>query len=72
MGFKTYEHHGNEVWVDEDLKGKHRDHCLCYSCSKFYPLQRDENCQISNLVYATCVALKLTLPVWECPYFQEK
>jgi hypothetical protein len=31
----SYEHHGHNVAVRSDLKGKHREHCLCYRCSKF-------------------------------------
>jgi len=32
-----YEHHGENVKVREDLKGRHRDHCLCFRCNAFKP-----------------------------------
>lgn len=32
--FVKYNHHGKEVWVREDLKGTHREHCLCFNCKK--------------------------------------
>lgn len=58
------------VAVQEDLKGLHRNHCLCWKCGNFTPENRDLNCPIANLVYAVCVAENLTLPVWECPKFE--
>ncbi len=68
--FVRYQHHLVPVWVDKELKGKHRKHCLCYSCEKFKP-DHDENCNIANLVYAVDIAYHLTTPVWECPEFKE-
>jgi len=65
-----YEHHGKEVWVNEDLRGKHREHCLCWKCSKFQPSNRDANCPIANAVFSLCVLEDLVLPVWECPEYQ--
>lgn len=65
-----YQHHGCLVNVDEGLKGKHRDHCLCWRCEKFRPGQ-DENCVIAKKVYIVCVENDLVLPVWECPVFRE-
>jgi len=65
--FEVYKHHGYDVFVRSDLKGKHREHCLCYSCAYFRPDDREDNCTIANLVYYLCVALHVTLPVWECP-----
>jgi hypothetical protein len=72
MKIVKYEHHGSEVSVREDLKGKHREHCLCFSCSKFTPENREENCPIANQVFDTCVKYDLVTPVWECPEFEEK
>ena len=37
-----YEHHGSNVKVREDLKGKHRDHCLCFRCGGFKIGSADE------------------------------
>ena len=67
--FIQYKHFEEEVWVREDLKGKYRDHCLCYSCNKFFPEDREKNCPIASLVYNLCVVQDLVLPVWECPKF---
>lgn len=67
-----YEHHGAAVWVDSDLKGRHRQHCLCYACQRFQPETREGNCPLANQVHALCVEHNLTLPVWECPQFMLK
>jgi hypothetical protein len=40
MNIEKYEHHQGVVSVRSDLKGKHRDHCLCYHCEKFKPQGR--------------------------------
>lgn len=70
--YQEYEHHGETVWVRKDLKGKHKEHCLCFSCDKFSPGTPEGNCPIANLNYAVCIAHNVTLPVWECPKFEEK
>jgi hypothetical protein len=67
--FEQYEHHGKKVWTFKDLRGKHRQHCLCFHCSKFHPGVPETNCHIANLNYAVCLAFSLTLPVYECPEF---
>lgn len=67
--FIQYTHFQEPVWVREDLKGKHREFCLCYSCSKFKPEDREKNCPIANMVFSLCVVQDLVLPVWECPCF---
>ena len=69
MLLEQYEHHGRMVHVRSDLKGLHRDHCLCYSCKRFKP-DKKENCRIAKEVYALCVREDLVLPVWECPLFE--
>jgi len=63
-----YMHHKHSVVVHADAKGKHREHCLCYRCNKFYP-GTAENCQLAELIYGVNVAFGLTTPVWECPRF---
>ncbi len=68
--YKKYKHHGKQVFVREDLKGRHREHCLCFRCKRFNQFEPLENCHIANLVYATCVKYNLVLPVWECPDFK--
>ena len=65
-----YTHHGNRVAVFGDLRGLHRDCCLCYECAKFKPESREENCPTASLLYALCVRCGLTTPVWECPDYQ--
>lgn len=66
---ERYEHHGAMVSVRKDLKGKHKEHCLCYApCAKFKPNTPD-NCPLAQGVYALCVTQDMVLPVWECPDF---
>lgn len=70
-----YEHHGREVYVDEALRGKHREHCLCFQCDHFLPdgdEHRDRNCQFANLLFAFDQAFGMVTPVWECPYFRRR
>ena len=68
--FEEYVHHGSEeVSVMQELKGKHKDFCLCYSCDKFKP-DTPENCPVAQEVYTLCVQENLVLPVWECPAFE--
>jgi hypothetical protein len=70
--FVTYEHHGCTVFVQEHLKGSHREHCLCYSCAWFKPEgDRKNQCPIADAVYKNCVEHNIVTPVWECPKFTE-
>jgi hypothetical protein len=66
-----YVHHGAKVTVREDLKGTHRDHCLCFSCAKFRPNNHGENCRVANDTFANCAKHNLTTPVFECLNFVE-
>ena len=69
---EKYEHHGVEVLVDSELKGKHREHCLCYqSCVNFKP-GTPENCPIAQATYENCVKFGTTTPVYECPKFDRR
>lgn len=72
MKIIEYIHHGNKVKVREDLKGKHVDHCLCYSCDKFVMETKKGNCHIANAVYDNYVEYGLVTPVYECPEYQKK
>ena len=75
MKYIKYKHHGIDVSVREDLKGKHREHCLCWSCARFMPIPgggREVNCPIANLLFAVDVQCNITTPVWECKKFVEK
>ena len=65
-----YHHHQWDVAVDEKLKGKHRDHCLCFVCDRFAP-NMSFNCPIAQAVFETCVKFGLTTPVYECSMFVE-
>lgn len=64
-----YNHHGMDVWTNEKTKGKHRAHCLCYSCELFKPISKD-NCEIAQEVFELCTTRHLVLPVFECPLFK--
>ena len=66
-----YEHHGKDVVVREDLKGKHREHCLCFSCDKLHIGNRLKNCNIANTLFNNCKLYNIVTPVWECPFFTE-
>lgn len=69
--FEKYSHHGNDVFVRSDLKGKHRQYCLCFKCKRLNISNRDNNCRIANTLYAIDVAFNITTPVWECGEFEE-
>ena len=64
----VYEHHGFMVVVDEELKGKHRQHCLCFRCEYFVPNQKI-NCQIAQRLFKICQKFGLVTPVYECSMF---
>ena len=68
---EKYVHHGTVVHVKTVLKGKHREHGLCYQCSKFYP-EDEEHCPIARDTYMNCAKHNLVTPVFECPEFQQK
>ena len=66
--YTTYTHHDAEVKVRADLKGSHRDYCMCFECTQFAP-GRDDNCPIAAAIYSHCVLFNIVTPVWECPAF---
>lgn len=69
--YHDYEHWEGrpKVWVRTDLQGKHREHCLCWSCTKLKPGKPD-NCPRAQELYEYCVRNDMTTPVWECPDFE--
>jgi len=67
-----YDHHGKEVFVDEDLKGKHREHCLCHKCNKLDVTDPIKNCKIAQTNFLICCEYNITTPVYECSAFEEK
>jgi len=67
---ERYVHHGTEVVVFSELKGQHRDHCLCFNgCRRFKPGQPD-NCPIAQATFENCVKFDLVTPVYECPVYE--
>lgn len=68
MKVVRYKHHDVVVAVNEELKGKHREHCLCYHCVKFAP-GKEHNCPIAQATYENCVKHGITTPMYECPKF---
>lgn len=69
---ERYVHHPQygPVTVLSEVKGKHRDHCLCYNgCVHFKPGQPN-NCHIAEAVFANCVKYGLVTPVYECPVYE--
>jgi hypothetical protein len=69
--FEEYNHHGIMMVVRSDLKGKHRQHCLCFSCRHFKPSDREANCPIANALYRLNILACIVTPVWECEAFEE-
>lgn len=68
-----YKHHGEKsVAVFSEVKGKHREHCLCYECEKMKKGGAEGQCEIAQAVYDNCVKYDLVSPVYECPEFKEK
>ena len=70
--YEQYHHHTCLVWVRSALRGKHRDHCLCYSCGLLHPDDPDSNCPVALSLYENCVIHNVVTPVYECPSFQER
>ena len=70
--FVLYNHHGVMVWVQQSLKGKHREHCACFFCTKFDPINRERNCSIANQLFKLCTEYSLVTPVYECPHFEQR
>jgi len=66
-----YEHHGKTVKVQAKLKGKHREHCLCWQgCKKFDPSGKN-NCPRAAQLYAFCRNFNMVTPVWECAEYRD-
>jgi hypothetical protein len=64
--YERYLHHDRFVWVQTDLRGKHWAHSLCHKCA------HEGNCQLIALIFELCKFAGVTLPIWECPNFEEK
>jgi len=70
MAIIKYTHHGRTVSVDERLKGKHMQACLCYRCSLFLP-NSPRNCMIARDLLKFDKEHSVVTPVWECEIFRE-
>lgn len=68
MTIERYQHHGVEVAVDSALKGKHRQHCLCYVCDNFQ-VDGQTVCPIAKELYEFSRKHHTVNPVYECPSF---
>jgi len=65
-----YRHHsGKDAAVQEHLKGKHREHCLCWQCKRLFPDEPELNCKIARILFALCQIHGIVTPVRECPVF---
>lgn len=64
-----YEHHSVEVTVLSEIKGQHRQHCLCYNGCKFFKPGTSENCEIAKATFKNCVTFNIVTPVYECPKY---
>lgn len=67
---ERYNHHGRDVAVISDCKGKHRDMCLCFRGCDFFKPDQPGNCEIAQANYELCKAHGLVAPVMECPKFR--
>ena len=70
--YDRYMHHGAWVSVRKDLKGKHREMCLCFSCCRFNLVDRRKCCHAARDLYKLCVKYNLVTPVFECPEFERR
>lgn len=77
MNIIQYEHKYTDgakalVYVQDELKGKHREHCLCHQhCIRFRP-GCSNHCEIALALYAVCVKFSVTTPVYECPLYEDE
>jgi len=68
----NYEHHGKQVSVQDHLKGKHREHCLCWKGCKFFEPNPNGgiNCSIAQELFEFDCKHGVTTPVWECEKYE--
>ncbi len=69
---EKYIHHGKEVAVVSEVKGKHRNHCLCFLGCIYFKPNTAENCEIAQSNFDLCVKYNLVTPVYECSKFEQK
>ncbi len=68
----TYRRFGVDVHVMGHLKGRHAEHCLCWTCVVFNPDTPEKNCPIAQELFEFDKRHHVTTPVWECPKFEKK
>ena len=66
-----YEHHGWMVSVQDHLKGKHQEHCLCWRCKRFNPDEPQHHCPVARELFEFDVRNGCVTPMWECSIFVE-
>lgn len=71
MSIIKYEHHGSLNSVQEHLKGKHREHNLCFQGCKHFKIGSEDNCEIAKATFKNCVEHNVVSPIWECPKFEK-
>ena len=72
QGVEKCVHHGVEVSVISEVKGLHRQHCLCHQNCKHFKPNTPENCEIAQANYELCVKHNLTTPVYECAKYEKE
>jgi len=70
MKIEKFFHH-RDTWGFQELRGKHREVCLCWSCKKFRP-EHSDNCFIAESVFNLNKTHGITTPVLECSVFERK
>ncbi len=72
MKIVKFMHHNVKVSAMDHLRGRHRDHCLCFQCKKLNIEDREKNCKIANLLFSVCKMCEITTPVFYCKEFIAK
>ena len=66
---EKHEHYGNAVWFQSHLKGKHREHSLCFQgCLNFQPGPVGQ-CKIVVAVNENSLRFGISTPIYACPKF---
>lgn len=66
-----YVHHGFTVSVINKIKGKHKEHCLCWQNCYYFQPNMSYNCRIAKALYEVCVLENVTTPVYECARYSK-
>ena len=68
MKIVKYDRFGHEIYGFEEMKGRNREHCMCYYCHQFHP-KEETNCPIAQGLYDYDRQHNVTTPVFECGEF---